>query len=343
MLLINIIIYWSLFDSVSSILYYVDMKYKSCDLLEHGLLFDVDNIAVCCLSPHRNLYATRLINNYHGESIDWDKLFSLKQKIKDAQKTGKVFPVCEGCYNLNEKEWSSENFVKDIYISHWAHCNCDCSYCYFKYDKRINKDFVPYKIMPILIDMKEKNILREGGNIIFSGGEATILDEFDDILNFFYPIDLKIISVNSSGIKYNETLAKGIEMGKAELTVSIDSSDRDLYKKVKQIDAFDKVIANIKRYAEKQVKSDKLVRLKYIIIPGVNDSIEEIEKWLQLSESIGIKYVIIDLETKWYMVNRENIPENIYEIIKYVQSRTKELNVDLSYYSHALQLLNDMK
>lgn len=315
------------------------MKYKSCHLLEQGLFFDKDNISVCCLLPNPNSHAIKLIDNYNGEKIDWDTLFDYRKKLRDFHKSGQILPTCESCYNLEELDWGDENSIRNIYFSHWTHCNCKCYYCPFETDRKIHNKFKPYKIMPILKEMKEKNILGTGGYISLIGGEPTILKEFDDILKFFYSIELKTIVVNSSGIKYSKTLAKGIEAGKIELTISIDCSDKILYKKIKQVNAFDTVVKNITKYVSMQKEPKDMVRLKFIILPGINDSIEEVEKWLQLCKKIGLKKVILDIETEWFLVNVNNIPEHINKIIDYAQTRAKKMDFILEYYSHVNQIL----
>lgn len=315
------------------------MKYKSCHLLEHGIFFDLDQISVCCILPNKSSYKVPLLQNYHGEKIDWEKIIAKKNEFRDSHRAGKILPTCEGCFNLEEAEWDSRDYINCLYISHWSHCNCDCTYCYYEPNKEHYNRHIPYKIMPVLQDMLEKNVLAPEGYISFSGGEPTVLDEFDEILEFFYKMKLKTIIVNSSGIKYSETLAKGIREGKVELTVSLDSGDADLYKKIKLHDTFDTVVENMKKYVSIQQEKKEQVHIKYIILPGINDKVEEIEKWIQICKEIGVKKVILDIETRWYTENRDNIPDYINRLIDYAQKRAKESDLTLEYYSHVQQIL----
>lgn len=315
------------------------MNYKSCHILEHGLIFDRNYVAVCCLIPNKNSRIVKLIDNYYGEMIDWDKFFEDKNKLRDQHRKGQILPECEGCFNLEDSEWNTENYINNIYISHWSHCNCKCFYCALEEDRRIQNKPKPYKLMPILKDMKEKNILRSGGYISLTGGEPTVLKEFDNILKFFYGIDLKTIVVNSSGIKYNRELAHGIKLGKIELTISIDSADKNLYKKIKRVDAFDKVIGNIKKYIAHQTERKDLVRIKYIIIHEVNDSIEEIEKWMQLCKKLQVQHIILDIENEWFRQHFNHIPDSIKSLIFYAQRQALIYGMKLSYYSNVAQIL----
>lgn len=315
------------------------MKYKSCHLLEHGLYFDRNRISICCMSPNKNSSRVTLVENYYGEKINWEEIIAKKKELRASHQAGKILPSCEGCFNLEEAEWDKRDYINCIHISHWSNCNCNCVYCYYEPDKKFYNSHKPYKILPVLKDMLEKNVLTHEGYIAFSGGEPTVLDEFDDLLEFFYKMTLKTIVVNSSGIKYDETLAKGIEAGKVELTVSLDCGNAHLYKKIKSLDTFDTVIDNMKKYISMQQGTQDKVRLKYIILPEINDSVEEAEKWIQTCIEIGVKKIILDIETRWYLANRDNIPDYIYELINYVQKRAKESDLTLEYYSHVSQIV----
>lgn len=315
------------------------MIYKSCHLLEYGLLFGLNNIGICCLTRNKPDRISKLIDNYHGEKVDWNKLIEIKNIFREQHRKGEIIPECKDCYNLEDMEWDNDNKIRNIYISHWRNCNCKCFYCCAEESRKAHKSH--YSILPILKDMKEKDIIGPGGYITLVGGEATVLKEFDEILTFLYELQLKIIVVNSSGIKYSSKLAQGIKLGKVELTISIDSSDKDLYKKIKRIDAFDKVVKNIQKYAANQQERKDLVRIKYIILEGINDSTEEIEKWLQLCKKMQIKHVILDVENKWYRENHNNIPKHTKDLIKFTQERTKYYAMGLSYYGNVAQILSN--
>ena len=134
---------------------------------------------------------------------------------------------------------------------------------------------------------------------------------------------------------------KGIPTGRLDVTISVDCADRETYKKIKQIDAYDRVMETLKLYAAAQTENKTLVRSKYIIIPGLNDSEKEIEKWLTQSCEIGLKQVCIDIEGKWYIPRKQNVPDHIANLIAYVEKRTKELDLGLFYYSYADQFRFD--
>ncbi len=319
------------------------MKYKSCHLLEHGIYFYYDSIQVCCFLTGKGGKSFHLNPDYKGEQINWEQLIEQKKQLRENHRKGIIHPNCEGCFNLEEKEWDSEDYINTIYISHWTKCNCNCTYCYTEENKKIFNTHKNYKLMPILKEMEAKGILKfdQHGYFAFGGGEPAVLNEFDKIFNYLAKNKPRQMYVNSSGIKFIDCVAKGLKNDNIELTVSIDAGSREVYKKIKKIDAYDKVLKHLKKYVSKQGNCKDKVRSKYIIIPDVNDSKEEIEKWLQDSVKIGIKHVVVDIEGQWFLKNRENMPQNAYDLIEYVENRTKELNLGLFYFSYADQLRHE--
>lgn len=316
-------------------------QYKSCHLLEHGIYFYYDSIQVCCFLTGKLGTPFWLKRDYKGTKIDWDALCDQMREIREKNKQGIVDPHCEGCFNLKEDWWDTDEYFSYFYLSHWTRCNCNCNYCYTEENKKYFNSLKEYKMMPILQEMLERKLLRYNGYLAYGGGEPACLDEFDDITELFLENNVRSIVTNTSGIKPVKSILKGIPTGRLDVTISVDCADRETYKKIKQIDAYDRVMETLKLYTAAQTENKTLVRSKYIIIPGLNDSEKEIEKWLTQSCEIGLKQVCIDIEGKWYIPRKQNVPDHIANLIAYVEKRTKELDLGLFYYSYADQFRFD--
>ena len=121
-------------------------------------------------------------------------------------------------------------------------------------------------------------------------------------------------------------IEKGIKTGQLSVVVSIDSSSRETYKQIKQVDAFKIVCKNLQKYAKAQKYSYNVIS-KYIIIPGQNDNHNEIDNWLKFNKENNIGIVVIDIENSWLTKYRNEKPdERIVDLIKYVQQKTREMN-----------------
>ncbi len=306
-------------------------RYISCPWIEYGIDFDLgvygSNLKTCCYMSAPGGGNLILVNDYRGEKIDWKNFFKLRNSYRKLQERGKTIPQCEGCIFLHEAEWEQKNEITHIIFDHWTHCNCKCTYCYTEEDKNSYNNLATYNVLPIVKDMLDKNILKPGGAIGFGGGEPTMLEEFEELIGLLLKNNFTNIRVPSSGIKYSPIIEQGIALNKLTVVISIDSATKDTYKKIKQIDAFDKVCENIIKYANAQTTVGTVVS-KYIIIPGTNDTISELDKWLTFNKENNILSIAIDVENSWLGRLKEHEEEykNIIKLIKHVKKSASEMN-----------------
>lgn len=277
-----------------------------------------------------------LKKDYYGEKINWTEMIEKINAIRENQKNGITDPHCVGCFGLQEQDWDDNKKFKWIQIAHWSECNCNCTYCY-----RVQNDFIKpkkrYKIMPILKELDKLNMLDYSGELAYSGGEPASLREFDYITNFFLKKGEKLIMVHSNGIKPVKSVLKGLKSDTMSVTVSVDCGDREKFKQIKQVDAYKKVTDTLKKYVKAQGQNKKMVRSKYIIIPKVNDTKEDVNKWLDETERIGIQQVILDFEADWLERNKTNIPTYIDDLYQYIVNSAKQRGLDIQFYGVATQ------
>ena len=79
--------------------------------------------------------------------------------------------------------------------------------------------------------------------------------------------------------------------------------------------------------------------MKYIIIPNVNDTKEEIDKWYNIcTQELGVKYLIADIEEKWFVRQNGDIPEYVKELLRYIRKRCHDDGIAFEFYDRALVL-----
>ncbi len=305
-------------------------RYISCKWLESGVCFDNgvygSNVKLCCYMSAPGGGNSMIFEDYHGEKINWEEFFRIKNEYRNIQKSGATVEGCRGCVFLEEKDWPQADFIDSIIFDHFTRCNCNCNYCYTMENKKMYNKLKTYNIYPIIEDMFKKDIIKKHGAIGFGGGEPTILPEFDKLLSLFIKKGFSNIRVPSSGIKYSKVIEKGISTSQVTVVISIDSSSREVYKEIKQIDAFKTVTKNLIRYSKAQKNSYNVIS-KYIIIPGINDTKEEIDNWLKFNKANNISKIDIDIENSWLNKYREEEPdEYIVDLLKYVKRRAWEMN-----------------
>ena len=255
--------------------------------------------------------------------------------MREAHKKGNLTPNCIGCVFLEEKDWDDEDYINKLQFNYWVKCNSKCIYCYLENHKNKYEDMIPYNVVPVIQDLIDKKLLRSGGEISFGGGEPTIYPEFDDLINLFTKSGITNMRVHSSGIRFSPAIANALKERALNVVISIDSSSRAIYKKIKRVDCYDKVTENIKKYAQANPEGYSYVVSKYIIIPHVNDTIVEIENWIQQTRSFGSRWLALDIEDVWYKMNSANIPDYYLNLVNYVLNRAKDLDMKVELYDRA--------
>lgn len=319
------------------------MRYKSCYWIESGINFDIDTYKICCLYSAKGGGNTIVKNNYKGEPIDWDNFFNFKKRIKDLHKSGKIYPKCEGCILLEERDWPDDHTkISMINLDYWTKCNSRCSYCHTMNNKEAYNKFKNYNFLPILKDMIKRDILRPNGHVSFGGGEVTLLKEFDKLLNIFMDYGFPLTRIHSSCIKYSRAIEKGLKNARVDLIVSIDAGSKEMHEKVKQVKSYDKVWKNLKRYASNQ-RNPLAVKVKYIVIPGLNDDKKEIELWLKKAKENGINCVLQEIESKWFYARRDNVPDEIIDFFNYTKEKAENLGLKYELYERAEHMMKFKK
>ena len=315
-------------------------KYVSCDLIEHGLDFFTDSINFCCRIPPKEDGYKKILANYYGEKIDWKNFFKIKRDYRNQMKEGQIIPECKGCVYLQEKEWDNDDYISFINFNNWTICNEHCVYCWLNdADKPHQKQ---YNVFTAIKDMAEKGYLRKGGHITIAGGEPCVAPEFNDLIELFLKYDIEPIRVLTNATVYSEVVERGIKSGNLNIVVSVDSGTKETFTKVKRRDFYDKVWENVSKYASVQPASDR-VKTKFIVIPDVNDNKEEIDAWINKSIEVGVKHLTLDLELMYFDKNKDNIPEQIYDLFEYAINKIRNCKLDLELIDRGIIISNKLK
>lgn len=314
-------------------------KYRSCKWVEHGMVLDYCNVIRSCnnFNPGKGGRPV-LYENYQGEKIDWVDFFKKQNVLREQFKTGGCVSECENCIGFEDKEWDSENYINILLLTPWYKCNSNCIYCSAPNDEYVKANTKPYSVVAVVKDMIANNILKKDAVIDIAGGEPTIYSEFDELLSILLNNDFTKIVIHTNAIIYNPLITRGIVEDKVKMVVSIDAGSKDTHKKVKGVDSFDAVWENFAKYAKAQVAPYSSVKSKYIIVPGVNDSEEEIKTWLEKSQAIGIKNVILNLDFNWLMSNVNSELIKLYDLMQYTISEAEKLGIFCELYGQIFQV-----
>lgn len=285
----------------------INMKFYGCiGLAELSLNFnqriDSDNKAVasCCelLPDGAQVPAVSMegsaedilnsfINN-RNSVIDY-----LKKEGNKARKIRKdEWLGCKRCASLQKKNWNVESSIKYVNFSAYpSPCQCKCIYCYASLKwENTPKVKQAYEKMFEVVELAEKRgIISADANWQVSSGEITIHPYKDRFLRI---VKNKKVSFYTNAFIYDEDIAKILSKNRnSRINISIDAGTPQTWKKVKGIDNYKEVCENLVAY-RKAALDAKQIEIKYIILPGINDSEADCEGLLNLLDLLDVSSII---------------------------------------------------
>ena len=312
-------------------------EFISCEWIEHGVHFMTIGINHCCMYSHSKNndkpLSELVLDKNNKIEYNFNDFLSKKKRTRQLQRKGVVDKRCEGCFNLEKKVWDNTNKYTRIAIDANTKCNANCIYCYTHKAKELYNLRQDISIFSILKKLIDENKIDIDCQFQIAGGEPTLHFEFEDIIKLLLDNSFTAIRVNTSGIKYSKMIEKGIKEDKLIVCISPDSGDRELYKKIKNIDASDEVWNNIAEYAKVQSSKSNRVHIKYIVIPNFNDTEEDIQNFINKIIENNVRYIIIDFELLTYRKEKSS-PEFIkkmFKLVKYFEENIQNPQIMLSY------------
>ncbi|MEI0518249.1 radical SAM protein [Brachyspira murdochii] len=246
-------------------------KVKICKYIESGVRFSYEGITCCCA----NTFISPVIitaEEMKSGKVTYElvverrkELFERVNGLKDGD-TGS----CLKCNLLMEREYKDVNFEylgghgysSGFNIQHFTSCNLRCSYCIFTKENTFKPPI--YSNLIEFIELFRSRGKLIGGNWIeFNGGEPTLLNNFNEILDYLVENNCGTVMLFSNSLKYSESVYNALKENKICITTSLDAGTPSTYKKMKRVDGYAKVLENMIRYKNSGTKN--MFVLKYII------------------------------------------------------------------------------
>ena len=268
--------------------------------------------------------------NYKGENNFTERYIqSRKDFILNCQKGVNIPLQCQNCSLAVDAEWNVDFGINLIGIANRTHCSCNCIYCVvsdgnIEKRKDLNRQEI-WDVIPVLKELEENKLLKENGKIFVAGGECSEYpkDELNWLISFAFSRGWEI-EFASSGMFFSDEIAAALKTGKASILISPDSGTREMYERIKRVKYFDKVWSNTAKYIEiSKENPDAKVCAKYIILSGVNDSIDEFNAFMDKCNNINCNHIDISVDLDWLQDDGgriNQIPKAVSELLFYIQS-----------------------
>lgn len=153
-------------------------------------------------------------------------------------------------------------------------CQCRCIYCEVdrKWDDSDIVKKAYEKIFKILDLANQRGLIADDALWQIACGEITIHPYKNRI---FKLIEGKRSIFYTNGFIYDEKIASNLRNNKKSMiNISVDSGTAKTWKRVKGVDNYKEVYANLKKYYAASARPGQIT-LKYIIMPGINDSLDD--------------------------------------------------------------------
>jgi pyruvate-formate lyase-activating enzyme len=309
-------------------------KYKSCWQIETCMYYDsrpeLRCLKFCCSDFGKNRSPeSEICGDAHDKTVH--NFYAMRDSTIEelnlpAGDTSKS--PCSGCKNVVDGLWCVKKRIRLLSFVPRSLCNFKCSYCVSPLGP-IDDSFTAdvEESLEYLRFMKKNNIIDTETLIHLAAGEITVHPLRDKILAELQDNPCWIFT--NAGV-YNIKIGEMLSMGKTRLYPSIDAGTRETFKKIKGVDLFDKVCENLGKYS-----ADGFVHLKYIVLPGVNDSDADIEGFVDLCGRLKIRAV--DIVRDLHNLNAFG-PHTLNAVVRML-NELQRLGVDTSGSNYALSAI----
>lgn len=284
----------------------MNYQYLTCKFLENHTLRFYDRIdtgepciTLCCEPVDANVEPPSMPFLETAEKTLDAYLELRKSLIQESREiaSGKVVaPVvtagCTECALYSKNHWLADDRIRYIYLTMYpSPCQCRCIYCN---EYRNGNAKMPVteaakdayeKLFRMLELCLERNLISEDAQWSVACGEITVHPYRERILDM---VKGRHTTFYSNCFKFDERIAEHLGQDhRSGLCLSIDAGTSEAWEKVKGVNNFNTVVENLERYAAHCIYPDQL-ELKYIILPGLNDTEEDIENIVALAKRLNL-------------------------------------------------------
>lgn len=192
-------------------------------------------------------------------------------------------------------------------------CNSNCIMCNRNFSRKETKNAEGFLSWDILL--KTKPFLKYAKRVVFGGfGESLLHPEYLAILREIKKSNPFVLFF-TNGIPMTREVGKGlVDAGMDMIYISMGGATRDTYKKIRGVDAFEKVVDNIRFITEYKKETGKKRPILSFNIVAMNSLLPELESLVQLACDIGVENIDCpNLVVQGDSIREESIWLNIEE------------------------------
>jgi organic radical activating enzyme len=311
--------------------------YLSCRHIERGLVFYPGALHACCANPVTG--KTPSFADFGSGLGAIDRVRAGRDEIRARHKAGDVVPQCQSCPRLQKVDWEADNArmeqgtIDEVTIAHFTTCNIRCNYCYTvtreaEWTAPVSK--VP-RLLPTFRQLIDAGELARHANIRFSGGEPTLLPEFEDLLALLSEYGAVSV-VYTNAVKRSQAIIDALKLDKIEVIMGVDAATPAVYKAIKKMDYNEAVWKNVAEYCAAAVPNAKNKAWAKFIV--TEENYHETELFVRRAAESNVKHVYYDVDgsrVESRGARNGAMPEEIAEAIALLQYECHIRGIETSF------------
>ncbi|MCL2633258.1 MAG: radical SAM protein [Oscillospiraceae bacterium] len=318
--------------------------YKGCHMLSTGYFsilqtsLGIKFRACCCPQGPFTFTTSKDKDDLIHELL---KCEEIAQELMDKHRNNESC-VCDGCANLIDGYYSTKRRIQKLVpdgVYRGERCNVSCIYCNAKGILKNSKDenyFSYDEILDIVGEHIPDNVtlLPGAGEFFFSPNKEKIYEIMKN--KNWHGLFL------TNGLIFDKEAADMMRQRKASIDISIDAGTRETFAKIKSVNYWDKLLANLEKYAQ----TGGYIQLKYIFLENINDNKTEIDGFFD----VAVKYAsAVKIAADMVDMKKRSTPlsENCRDMMKYFieTAKNKEipLRVDWRVFDYDKELCDELK
>ena len=172
-------------------------------------------------------------------------------------------------------------------------CNFKCGYCLpngYQIDKSDNRKFLHLdEIRRLAKALSELGV----NKIRLTGGEPTVRKDFFDIVKTIKENSgIKKTVITTNGYHLDKIAYKIKDSGLDGINISIDSLNKETFKKVTSHDRLDEILRGIKVLQNLNFNN---IKVNAVLLKGINDSEDDFNQWSNFIQENKIDFRYIEL------------------------------------------------
>ena len=172
-------------------------------------------------------------------------------------------------------------------------CNYSCTYCLPQGYKKTPGDTRSFmsteEISRLTKALSELGVCK----IRLTGGEPTVRKDFFDILNNMKQnFNIPKVTMTTNGYRLDKIAKQLHEAGLDGINISIDSLDKETFRKLTGHDRLNEILEGIKILQKLDFKN---IKVNAVLLKGINDTFEEFEKFGNFIKNNKIDFRFIEL------------------------------------------------